>query len=132
MTSWRKILASFFGVAGLSSAAALGILTTQQSAKVQPAVSMVQIGLIALGALLALISVFVWTGRGWARKVLIGALLMGMLALAVLSVFDFIDTTSSAASGFGNVCFYISLLTFPVLLLGVLLHPDVAREFRRE
>ncbi len=129
MKSWRKLLALFFGLAGISSSLALGILTRENASSIEASITAIQAGLTLLGVFSAVISVFVWKGRNWARAALIYTLIAGFFSLVVLSVIDFISTTSSIASGIGNIFFYMSLLIFPALLFMILQHPDVRKEF---
>lgn len=129
-TSWRKILALFFGVGGLSFSVSIMALAPDKW-DAQDAISFVQLGIAALGILSLIGSVFLWKGFSWARRAYAALVSVGLLAFVVLSVFDFQNSASTVAAALGNLNFYLSVMMVPILLLLVLLHPDVARDFDR-
>ncbi|MFA6904110.1 MAG: hypothetical protein WC236_13625 [Gallionellaceae bacterium] len=129
MKSWRKLLASFFCVAGLSLSVAI-VLLSQGDPKLEPNIKLAQIGLIIMGVLMVGVSYYLWLGKSWARLILVGLVILGLVALIVLSVLDFFATTRSLSFGLGNVFFYIFILSFPLLFLGLLFHQDVVKDFK--
>ena len=129
MKSWRKLLASFFCVAGLSLSVAI-VLLSQGDAKLEPNIKLSQIGLIIMGILMVGVSYYLWLGKSWARLILVGLVILGLVALVVLSFLDFFSKTRSLSLVIGNVFFYIFILSFPLLFLGLLFHQDVVKDFK--
>ena len=129
MKSWRKLLASFFCVAGLSLSVAI-VLLSQGDAKLEPNIKLAQIGLIIMGILMVGVSYYLWLGKSWARLILVGLVILGLVALVVLSFLDFFSKTRSLSLVIGNVFFYIFILSFPLLFLGLLFHQDVVKDFK--
>jgi len=128
MKSWRKLLASFFSVAGFSLSVAI-VLLSQTDATLESNIELAQIGLIVMGMLMVGVSYYLWLGKSWARLILVGLVILGLVALIVLALLDFAKTRSLSV-GIGNVFFYIFLLSFPLLFLGLLFHPDVVKDFK--
>ncbi len=130
MKSWRKIIALYFGLAGISTSASVSGFMILELARADLATQLVHIVLIILGILSVALSTYIWKGRRWSHTALIGVLLVGAVVLLILSVIDFLATTMSFASGVANISLYIAMLSLPAFLLAVLFHPDVIKEFK--
>ncbi|MDH5190123.1 MAG: hypothetical protein OEW89_02610 [Gammaproteobacteria bacterium] len=129
MNSWRKALALFFGISGSSFSLGGAILTTNLEITDNSIMPLIHILLILTGILAVFLSAFIWKGKNWARKSILGILIIGFLCMVMLAVIDFNSSTNSVVEGIGNISFYISLLMVPIFLIYVLLREDVKNEF---
>ncbi len=88
-----------------------------------------QTALVLMGLASVFLSIFIWQGKNWAYKSVLGILAIGLLCLVTLSIIDFAESTHSLVGAVGNISFYISLLMVPLFFIYVLIRDDVKSEF---
>ena len=126
--SWRKLLSVFCACSGLFFVTSILL---SSSGQLPPSTSAGQFGLVVLGVVGVANSIPLWLGKAWALWLLrvIGGL--ACVAIAVLSVADYLAYGEAVDGWFlaGQVAFYASLLSVPAFFVAMLFQPSVAAEF---
>jgi hypothetical protein len=126
--SWRKILSVFCACSGLFFGASIFFSSTEQ---LPLSISAGQSALVVLGVVGVANSIPLWLGRAWALWVLRVIAGLVCVAIAALSVADYLasDRAVDGLSLLGQVAFYASLLSVPGFFVAVLFQPSVVAEF---